>query len=137
SQQALVFMGDRIVQAAELNELQTVVRSRGARVDGLVVKEGDRISGAEALVDVDAGTVMLASGRVYAGGDVLSVPGATLHDVPMIGRAVIGVRLSKAWITAEDDPTLLGLVPGTEGEGEPGAARETFSLAWALSGDGG
>jgi hypothetical protein len=35
-------------------------------------------------------------------------------------------------LTSEDDPTLLGLVPGTAAEGEPGAARTIQSIAWAL-----
>ncbi|WP_375705638.1 DUF4815 domain-containing protein, partial [Bartonella sp. AA86SXKL] len=60
---------------------------------------------------------------------------AVLNNVAMIGRLEIGVKLQKKWITHEDDPELLGQVPGTLAEGEPGAARETAKLVWALKED--
>lgn len=135
-QQMVVFSGDRPLQGAELNEVQTIIRSRHGRVSGLFVKDGDRQEGAEALVDIEEGTVTLAAGRIYAAGDVFPVAPATLTDVPMSGRATLGIRVRKDWVTAQDRPELLGLVPGTEAEGEEGAGREIMSIAWALPDDG-
>ncbi|SMD18104.1 DUF4815 domain-containing protein [Rhizobium sp. RU36D] len=137
-QQSVVFYGDRaFIQSAELNELQTISRSRSKRVGRLLAKEGQRIVRAEAIVDIEAETVTLTSGEIYVAGDVFPVAQAVLADVPMTGRTQIGVRLTKSWVTHEDDPSLLGMVPGSLAEGEPGAAREVASIAWARQDDGG
>lgn len=135
-QQSVVFYGDKaLIQGGELNELQTIERNRSKRISNLIAKDGDRVAGGEALVDLDAGTVLLTTGKVYLAGDVIDVVGATLTGVAMTGLVKIGVRLVKTWITHEDDPELVGQIPGTLAEGEPGAAREIASLTWAVFGD--
>lgn len=135
---AVVFYGRRpLVQGAELNDAQTIARNRTKRIGNLIARDGDRIEGAAAVVDVDAGTVTLTTGRIYVDGDVFPVGEAVLAGVPMTGRAEIGVRIRREWITAEDDPGLLGLVPGSLAEGEEGAAREIVTLVWARPDDGG
>lgn len=137
-QQSVVIYGKNpYIQGAEFNEAQTIARARHNRVGRLVAKDGDRIDRAEAVVDIEAGTVTLTSGRIYVAGDVLPIGETVLSGVPMTGRVEVGVRLFKTWITSEDDPTLLGLVPGTDAEGEPGAAREVHTISWARSNDGG
>jgi hypothetical protein len=136
--QGLVFHGRRpLIQGAELTELQTVARARQARLGRLIAKDGDRVKGASAIVDAEAGTVTLTEGEIYVAGDVLPVAAAVLEDVAMEGRVTIGVRLVKSWITGEDDPSLYGLVPGADSELEPGAAREIATIAWAIEGDDG
>lgn len=136
AQKKLIFHGRRpFIQAAELNELQTVQRGIHDRVSRLVAKDGDRIEHASAFVDKDTGTVTLTAGSIYVAGDVYPVAEAVLPGVPMAGRVDIGVRLQTEWITAEDDPTLLGMVPGAISEGEPGAAREVQGIVWALADD--
>lgn len=137
-QQSVVIYGKNpYIQGAEFNEAQTIARARHNRVGRLVAKDGDRIDRAEAVVDIEAGTVTLTSGRIYVAGDVLPIAETVLTGVPMSGRIEVGVRLVKTWITSEDDPTLLGIVPGTDAEGEPGAAREVHTLSWARSNDDG
>ncbi|CCF19170.1 conserved protein of unknown function [Pseudorhizobium banfieldiae] len=136
--QGVVFHGERrFIQGAELNDLQTIQRERSARVGRLIASDGDRIERADGFVDVAAGTVTLTSGKIYVNGDVFPVEEAVLSSVPMVGRVEIGVRLTKSYVTHEDDPSLLGLVQGSLAEGEPGAAREVGSIAWALEGDEG
>lgn len=137
-QQGVVFYGERhFLQAPELNELQTIARARHNRLGRLVANDGDRIERAEAVVDIDAKTVTLTAGRIYVTGDVFPVDEAVLTNVAMAGRVDIGVRLRKTFVTHEADPTLLGIVPGSEAEGEPGAAREIAAIAWAKANDGG
>lgn len=131
------FGADRYVQGGELNEAQTIRRSHTKRIGNLLARDGDRYSGAEAIVDRDAGTVTLTAGEIYIDGDVFPVAATVLNGVAMEGRVEIGVRLVTEWITHEDDASLLGQVPGSLAEGEPGAARETVSISWAVSGDGG
>jgi hypothetical protein len=137
-QQSVVFYGDRsFIQGAELNELQTIIRGRHDRLGRLVAGDGNRIERADAVVDQEAETVTLTDGSIYVAGDVMPVAAGVLTDITMIGRVEIGVRLSKSWTTHEADPSLLGLVPGSLAEGEPGAAREIAQIAWAWEGDGG
>lgn len=123
------------IQAGELNDMQTAQRGVHNRVSRLVAKDGDRIEHASAFVDTVAGTVTLTAGSIYVAGDVYPVGEAILTGVPMVGRADIGVRLQTTYITHEDDPSLLGLVPGSIAEGEPGAARELQSIVWAVPSD--
>jgi len=137
-QQSVVFYGERpFIQGAELVELQTIIRGRHDRLGRLVAREGNRIARADAIVDIETGTITLASGSIYVSGDVFPVAEAVLEDVPMTGRVEIGVRLVRSYLTHEDDPSLVGLVPGSLAEGEPGAAREIARISWALEGDDG
>lgn len=131
----MVWPEDVFIQGADLNELQSLETRRNRRVGNMVAKDGDRISGAEAIVDVEAGTVTLGAGRVYISGDVREIAAAILSGVPMTGEVTVGVRLLATTTTHEEDPTLLGLHPGTWAEGEPGAARIQESIAWAIEGD--
>ncbi|WP_375657171.1 DUF4815 domain-containing protein [Bartonella sp. CM120XJJH] len=135
-QQSVVFYGTRpFIQSGELNEVQTIIRGRHDRLGRLVAQEGDRVERADAFVNKDTNTVTLTDGKIYIAGDIFPVSEAVLNNVAMIGRLEIGVKLQKKWITHEDDPELLGQVPGTLAEGEPGAARETAKLVWALKED--
>ncbi|WP_455474733.1 DUF4815 domain-containing protein [Bartonella sp. B30(2025)] len=135
-QQSVVFYGERpFLQSGELNEVQTIIRGRHDRLGRLVAKEGDRIERADAFVNKDSQTVTLTDGKIFIAGDIFPVSRAVLENVSMVGRMEIGVKLQKKWITHEDDPQLLGQVPGTLSEGEPGAARETVKLVWALKDD--
>ncbi|TCR07268.1 DUF4815 domain-containing protein [Neorhizobium sp. JUb45] len=131
-QQGVVFGGkDRIIQAAELNEVQTIARNRQTRLSRLVASDGDRVDRADAIVDIEAKTVRLTAGMIYVQGDVMSVAEALLADVPMTGRIQLGVRLGTTYLTAETNPELMGLVPGSLAELEPGAAREVATITWA------
>ncbi|MBT9293283.1 DUF4815 domain-containing protein [Prosthecodimorpha staleyi] len=130
----LLFAEGAFLQGADLNELQTVIERRGRRVGDMVARDGDRIDGAGITVDTEAGTVSLAAGRIYVRGDVRPVAAAILTAVPMTGEIVIGVRLVTVLVTAEDDLSLNGLEPGSLAEGEPGAARQEETIAWARAG---
>lgn len=126
----------KLAQAAELNEAQSIIEARNKRTSDMVAKDGDRIAGADILVDTQTGTVVLGAGRVYVRGDIRAVSSRTFNSVPMTGNVTIGVRLTKTLVTEVQDPTLVGLEPGTQAEGEPGAGREAESIAWGWSGDG-
>jgi hypothetical protein len=123
-----------IGQAGEINEAISQIDARKTRIGNLVASNGDRIEGA-AIVAGAPGTFLMTAGKVYVNGDVRDVAQATLTAVPMTADAVIGVRVVSSLITHENDPDLLGLVPDTESEGEPGAVRETLSVAWGHDAD--
>jgi hypothetical protein len=131
--QSLVFGGRRtLLQGAELNDLQDVVRGRQERLGRLIAKDGDRTAGGLIVVDQDSGTVTVTSGKIYVAGDEFPVEERVISSVPMIGDVEIGVRLVRTYIDGDDDPALRGLVPGTLAEGENGAARELASIYWSL-----
>jgi hypothetical protein len=132
----VLFREDRIAQAAEVMEAQSILEGRGRRVAERIMRDGDRIEGAEILIDAPGGAVTITPGRVYARGDVRPVPGATLSGVPMTGEVSVGVRIVTSVITEQQEPALLGLHPGTEAEGEAGAGREVEAVEWGYSGDG-
>lgn len=123
-------------QAADINEGFTLARLRGQRISDRVMKDGDRIEGADVNVDFDNGVVHVFPGRIYIEGDIYPVEEAYLAGVPMVGEVTIGVRVIRTIVTEIEDPTLYGLHPGSAGEGEPGAARQEMALSWGFSGDG-
>lgn len=100
------------------------------------MKDGDRAEGAEANVDTETGIVHCFPGKIYIGGDIYPITEAYLAAVPMTGEVSIGVRVIRTIVTEIEDPTLLGLHPGTAAEGEPGAVRQEITLSWGFSGDG-
>ncbi|TIS75046.1 MAG: DUF4815 domain-containing protein, partial [Mesorhizobium sp.] len=127
----------KIGQAAEMVEAQTILQRKIRSIGNLVARDGDRVEGADIIIDVAAQTVTLIAGKLYVAGRVLDAPAAVLTDVPMTGAVHIGVRLLKTYVTELEEPALLGLMPGSLSEGEAGAARVVFALAWGFSGDGG
>lgn len=141
--QGVVFSGEEFIQAAELNEAQTIARGRHDRLGRLIAKDGDRVEGAAAIPVRDpdplvtVGQLILTDGKIYVGGDVVPVTGVVLDNVPMTGRIEIGVRRSVSYINHLTNPELLGLVEGSLAQGEAGAAREVVSIAWALITDAG
>lgn len=137
--QSVVFSGDKYIQSAELNEVETIIRGRHNRVGKLVAKDGDRVSGAAAVVVRDpnpsilVAQVIMTAGEIYIGGDVLPVSGIVFDGVSIVGRVQIGVRVVTTYIDHEDNPDLLGLVDGSLAQGEPGAAREAVTISWAIA----
>ncbi|MBN9444385.1 DUF4815 domain-containing protein [Bosea sp. (in: a-proteobacteria)] len=144
----VVFREDRLAQAAEVNDAQTIASRKISRVGNMVAKSGDRIGGGEINVIFDTTgdppvpvdpvtmTVSLSAGRIYVAGDVLPVPAASFSGILADGEVTFGVRLLKTVVDESVDPSLLGLHPGTEAEGEPGAVRLVSSLSWAMPDDG-
>jgi tRNA U54 and U55 pseudouridine synthase Pus10 len=132
----VLFREEKLAQAAEHMEAQSISEARNRRVGDLIAKDGDRVTGAEILVDPQTGTVVLGAGTIYVQGDVRPVAAQTLNGVPMTGTVPVGVRLIRTVVTEVQDPTLVGLAPGTEAEGEPGAGREIETVVWGRDGDG-
>ena len=145
---ALVFVEDRYIQGAELNELQGLAGRRIQAIGNLVAGNGNRESGAEIKVALDidpedpdvvptTASIILQAGKIYVDGHVLSVPAAQFDNVVIAGDVFVGVRQVVTYVGHEEDGSLVGQQPGSEAEGEPGAYRTNRTLAWALLNDGG
>lgn len=130
------FREGKFAQAADANDAFSYQDAARTRVGNLIAHDGDRIEGADIVVDVNAQTLTLAAGRIYVRGDVHPVAAAVLTEVPMTGEVVVGVRVASTIVTHEDEPDLLGLHEGTDAHGEDGAIREELALTWGFIGDG-
>ncbi|MBK1868251.1 DUF4815 domain-containing protein [Aestuariivirga sp. YIM B02566] len=122
-------------QGAEINEAQSLAERRHRRVGNLVARDGDRVSGAEIIVDRVAGTARLTPGTLYIRGDVRPIGEKLISAVPMTGEIRIGVRITTTVIDEIAEPALYGLHPGEPSEGEPGAVRVAQAIAWSIEGD--
>ncbi|TIO63284.1 MAG: DUF4815 domain-containing protein, partial [Mesorhizobium sp.] len=80
----------KIGQAAEMVEAQTILQRKIRSIGNLVARDGDRVEGADIIIDVAAQTVTLMAGKLYVAGRVLDAPAAVLTDVPMTGAVHIG-----------------------------------------------
>jgi len=134
-----VYLGEGdLSQGADLNEAFSIEARKRKGIGDLIARDGDRLDGADVLVNIDAGTVTITAGELYIDGARREVPEGTLTSVPMTGDVKIGVRSTTTIVTAEDDDIYLGLVAeAEESYGEPGAVRTVVSFAWAFDGDGG
>jgi hypothetical protein len=133
-----VYFGEGdFAQASDVNEAFTREFQRRKAVGDLVAKDGDRLSGADIIIDTDAGTVQITAGILYLIGAPRAVDQTVLTGVPMVGDVALGVRVVETIITAADDNLFYGLVEGTEAYGEEGAVRTTLATAWGFVADSG
>lgn len=131
---------NRILQSAELNELQSAMHERLARLGNTVHAEGDITSGGQCVrLSVSEGegvaTWLLEAGSLYLRGAVRSVPERQL-TTGLSGTTTIGVYLHASIVTAVEDESLYNPAEGTRGYGLPGADREKITAQWGLEGDG-
>jgi hypothetical protein len=127
-----LFIAGRVLQSAEMNEVQEQHNTRLKKIADSLFKDGDVIRDASISVDSATGVVQCQSGAVYIKGSVRGVPPATL-TVPITGVVAVGVRLIETVITETEDPDLRDPAAGTRGYFEPGALRLRVMPTWSLS----
>ncbi len=132
---ALRFRADRILQSAELNELQDIAGNRLRGIADALFKDGDVIRDARIVVDPDTGATQCESGAVYLSGAVRGVQPANLV-IPVVGIVNVGIYLQSRNIDEIDNPALLNPAVGTRGYMEPGAERLQITPVWGYGGDG-
>lgn len=128
----VLFPEDEIFQGADINEALSIEAQKRSAVGDMSAAEGDKISGAEVIVDKVAGTVTISDGVVYSRGSPRTVAGAVLTGVSMISSVSVGYVITKDIITADDDPDYLGVHPGIPSFEEEGATRTVLTLEWAV-----
>ncbi|MCL2344810.1 MAG: DUF4815 domain-containing protein [Desulfobulbus sp.] len=132
---AHLFRAGKVLQSAELNEVQSAASSRLKAIADVLFKDGDVIRDAQAIIDADTGAVTLQSGAIYLAGAVRGIQPASF-GISTVGLVTLGVYLNQGVISEIDDPTLRDPATGTRNYEEPGAARLKVSLAWGVAGDG-
>ena len=125
----------RVMQATEVNEIQSKVYDRLGGISDALFKDGDVIDGGQIVANYQTGEVICEAGAIYISREVRTIPPATLH-IPVTGTVNVGVRLSETIVTENEDPTLRCIARGTKGEGEPGAWRLRVNVTWGFEGDG-
>ena len=127
------FRADRILQSAELNELQSASRHRLQGITDLLFKDGDVVRDARVIVDASSGQTLCEAGVLYLAGAVRGVAPATLH-IATKGLVTIGVYLRERSVSELDDESLYNPAVGTRGYQEPGALRHQMVPEWGVSG---
>ena len=130
-----LFRADKVLQSAELNELQSSVHQRLRGVADVLFKEGDIVRQAGINVNRDTGATTCESGALYLDGAVRGVPPASF-TIAVLGIVHVGVYLLRTTITELEDPALRNPAAGTRGYQEAGAARERIDITWGFHGDG-
>lgn len=130
-----LFRADRILQSAELNELQSNLLERVANMGNVLFKDGDLVRDAGCVVDATSGLVRLQSGALWLAGAVRGIAPAEF-TIATLGTVALGVYLQEIVITELDDPALLNPAVGGRGYQEPGAHRLKVTPLWGHAGDG-
>lgn len=131
----ILFRQDRVLQSAELNELQSASAHRITGLANALFKDGDIIRDARIIVSADTGVTQCEAGAIYLSGAVRGVPASTIA-VPVVGIVNVGVYLRAEIVSEEEDASLLNPAAGARGYMEPGALREVVTPAWGFQGDG-
>lgn len=129
------FLAGRVLQSAELNEVQAYATNRIRALGDALYKDGDIVRDARAIVNQDTGVTQLESGAVYLRGTVRGVPSGNI-TIPITGTVVIGIYLNEKIVTEADDPDLLDPARETRAYQEPGAVRLQVLPQWGYLGDG-
>lgn len=129
------FRADRVLQSAELNEVQSNVFSRIRSIGDVLFKEGGIVRQAGIVVNPDTGKTQCESGAIYLDGAVRGVPPGEI-TVATTGVVHVGVYLTRHTVSELDDPDLRNPAVGTRGYQEAGALRERIDIAWGFRGDG-
>ena len=126
---------DKVLQSADMNELEDALHHRIRGVADILMKEGSIVSGCAVVVNHNTGATTCEAGKLYVSGAVRSVPAAQLA-INTVGVVFVGVYLTREIITEQEDPELLNPAVGTDGYKEAGSVRERATLAWGVGGSG-
>ncbi|MBJ7309221.1 DUF4815 domain-containing protein [Rugamonas sp. CCM 8940] len=131
----IMFRADRVLQSAELNEIQSAAMARLQGVSDALFKDGDIIRDARVRINPDTGASVCEAGAIYIRGAVRGLAARELK-VATVGSATIGVYLKDSVVTELEVAELRNPAAGTRGYQEPGAARQKTLAVWGVAGDG-
>jgi hypothetical protein len=130
-----VFIAGRMLQSAELNEVQAQHNNRLKGVADAIFKDGDIVRDASVSVDQATGVTQCQSGALYIRGAVRGVAPAVLN-IPATGTYAVGIRLVEVYVTETEDPNLRDPAAGNRAYNEPGALRLQVTPTWSLDNSG-
>lgn len=131
-----LFRADKVLQSAELNEIQRALQHRVQGIADVLFKDGDVVRDARIIVNPETGQTQCEAGAVYLAGAVRGVTPASLV-LPIVGLVTVGLYLREHVVTELEDPALANPAAGTRGYQEPGAARLQILPEWGMAGGAG
>ncbi|EJG5414283.1 DUF4815 domain-containing protein [Salmonella enterica] len=127
-----VFIAGRILQSAEMNEIQSAHQAQLKSVADALFKDGDIVRDCRAVVSNQI--VTIESGAIYLRGQVRGVPTGSI-TVRATGTDIIGIWLVADVVTDTDDNDLRDPAAGQRAFNEPGAYRLRLVPQWGKATD--
>lgn len=126
----------RVIQSAEINEIQTATHARIKTIGDALWKDGEVIAGLGLSVDGETGKLTCGEGtiihrRCRAGRRRERSP----HLSPPDQRVVVGVWFTQRVVDEIMDGTLRNPAVGTPDFQQPGALRRQTQVRWGLESD--
>lgn len=112
----ILFKPGLILQSAELNELQSILKQNIRDISGTLLTNGDIIEGCQCIISaISEGSiakkVTVTRGKIYIDGAIYEVA-ETVLNLKGAGTETIGAVVREQVFTAEDDPDLLDPAAG-------------------------
>ncbi|EIP9220984.1 DUF4815 domain-containing protein [Salmonella enterica] len=126
-----IFIAGRILQSAEMNEIQTNQQNQLKAIADTLFKDGDIVRDARCAINDTTKVATLESGAIYVRGLVRGIGDASLSLVGT-GTEVIGAWLITEVVTDADDKSLLDPAAGNRAFNEAGAYRLRAATRWGL-----
>lgn len=133
--ESIDFLQDRVLQSAELNDMQAAMAYRLRTFCDVLMRDGDVVRDAQVIVDSVTGDVQAQAGAIYLQGAVRGVLPATFK-VPVVGVITVGVYLRTSVVSELEEPSLLNPAKGSPAFQQPGALRTKMDPTWGHESDG-
>lgn len=122
----VLYRPGRILQAPELNEAQSILKSNIKNIGDCILVDGEIIEGCQLVIsDISESTkksCIITAGRIYLKGNVRQIPETTV-TIEGVGVQRIGVVLSQQVVTEVEDQKLKDPSTGFENYQQSGAHR--------------
>lgn len=128
------FLAGRVLQSAELNDMQSILIDKVSGIGNALFNDGAIISGAQITVNVSTGAAQCQAGAIYVKGAVRGVLPANL-TIPTTGTVAVGVYVQQSDVTELQDTGLRDPASLTRNYNQPGAGRLKLHVCWGFSGD--
>jgi hypothetical protein len=128
----LMAVPGRRLQAAELNEIQSIALNRDKELGNAIFGTGYILDGCQILVEDDLRSVRITAGRIYYEGIIHEIPETSL-PINGTGEEVIGFKVEYQISTYEQNPELLDPAVGFENYGLPGMDRRVTLPRWVVN----
>lgn len=131
----LLFIAGRVLQSAELNEIQSIIETFQARLGRTIFKDGDIIAGCQVKTNTTAKEAYISDGFIFIDGRIRQVTGITEASpltITASGEEKIGLIRTITYVTENDDPTLRDPVEDWGVYGSAGAHREKYVYTWVV-----
>ena len=123
---------ERVEQAREFNQIQSISLDYVSRVGSAMFKEGAVIEGC--TLSINDKVVTISSGKIFLDGLVRLVDGAVLN-IDGLGTEYIGARIITDIVDEEQDASLVDPAVGYLNYNQPGAHRLRQRVEFAVNGE--